>query len=95
MLWTVEKFFLHNNKITGAVLYLITGTKKRAPLGTRFFNHRNKKADAIPRLITGTKKLSSIGNSVLVPVTKERVMGIEPTYPAWKAGVLPLNYTRI
>ena len=21
-------------------------------------------------------------------------MGIEPTYPAWKAGVLPLNYTR-
>ena len=33
----------------------------------------------------------------IVPtVTKrmERVMGIEPTYPAWKAGVLPLNYTR-
>ena len=26
---------------------------------------------------------------------KKRVMGIEPTYPAWKAGVLPLNYTRI
>ena len=24
----------------------------------------------------------------------ERVMGIEPTRPAWKAGVLPLNYTR-
>ncbi len=24
----------------------------------------------------------------------ERVMGIEPTCPAWKAGVLPLNYTR-
>ena len=24
----------------------------------------------------------------------QRVMGIEPTYPAWKAGVLPLNYTR-
>ena len=24
----------------------------------------------------------------------ERVMGIEPTYPAWKAGVLPMNYTR-
>ena len=27
-------------------------------------------------------------------VQVERVMGIEPTYPAWKAGVLPLNYTR-
>ena len=25
----------------------------------------------------------------------ERVMGIEPTCPAWEAGVLPLNYTRI
>ena len=25
----------------------------------------------------------------------ERMMGIEPTRPAWKAGVLPLNYTRV
>ena len=25
----------------------------------------------------------------------KRVMGIEPTYPAWKAGVLPLNYARM
>ena len=25
----------------------------------------------------------------------ERVMGIEPTLPAWKAGALPLSYTRI
>jgi hypothetical protein len=25
----------------------------------------------------------------------ERVMGIEPTYPAWKAGTLPLSYTRM
>ena len=30
-----------------------------------------------------------------LPLTLERVMGIEPTYPAWKAGVLPLNYTRM
>ena len=29
-----------------------------------------------------------------LPNWLERVMGIEPTYPAWKAGVLPLNYTR-
>ena len=28
-------------------------------------------------------------------VLRKRVMGIEPTYPAWKAGVLPLNYTRM
>ncbi len=25
----------------------------------------------------------------------ERVVGIEPTWPAWKAGTLPLSYTRI
>ena len=25
---------------------------------------------------------------------RKRVMGIEPTYLAWKASVLPLNYTR-
>ena len=25
----------------------------------------------------------------------ERVVGIEPTFPAWKAGVLPLYDTRI
>jgi hypothetical protein len=25
----------------------------------------------------------------------ERVMGIEPTFSAWEADVLPLNYTRI
>ena len=25
----------------------------------------------------------------------ERVKGIEPSYPAWEAGVLPLNYTRL
>ncbi len=26
---------------------------------------------------------------------EKRVMGIEPTYLAWKASVLPLNYTRM
>ena len=28
------------------------------------------------------------------PERMERVMGIEPTLSAWKAEVLPLNYTR-
>ena len=31
----------------------------------------------------------------LLFANEKRVMGIEPTYPAWKAGVLPLNYTRM
>ena len=29
-----------------------------------------------------------------IVVSLERVMGVEPTRPAWKAGILPLNYTR-
>ena len=34
-----------------------------------------------------------IGNPPYV-AKQERVMGIEPTPPAWKAGALPLSYTR-
>jgi hypothetical protein len=32
---------------------------------------------------------------ILTLLCMERVMGIEPTYSAWKADVLPLNYTRM
>ena len=38
--------------------------------------------------------LSILKMNFLIIITK-RVMGIEPTYSAWKADVLPLNYTRI
>ena len=31
---------------------------------------------------------------LLAHKSMERVTGIGPAYPAWKAGVLPLNYTR-
>ena len=41
----------------------------------------------------GKPPASLWSRSKLLP-TLERVMGIEPTYPAWKAGILPLNYTR-
>lgn len=33
-------------------------------------------------------------NLAAVSVLTERVMGIEPTFSAWEADVLPLNYTR-
>lgn len=33
-------------------------------------------------------------NRVDLGLRLERVRGIEPPYPAWEAGVLPLNYTR-
>jgi hypothetical protein len=38
-------------------------------------------------------RLSYVGPSHLCQIL-ERVMGIEPTLSAWKAEVLPLNYTR-
>ena len=39
------------------------------------------------------RKLSRLPLRVAVKLL-ERVMGIGPTLPAWKAGILPLNYTR-
>ena len=44
-----------------------------------------------------TSRLSGVRSNQLSygPFFMERVMGIEPTRPAWKAGVLPLNYTRM
>ena len=52
---------------------------------------------------TGIEPVRGLARRILSPVRlpvpplghAERVMGIEPTWPAWKAGVLPLNYTRI
>lgn len=45
------------------------------------------------------KALLSLGLSefqkVLPEVFLERVKGIEPSYAAWEAAVLPLNYTRV
>ena len=42
-------------------------------------------------MMEGSKVIMTLESLVL----KKRVMGIEPTYLAWKASVLPLNYTRI
>jgi hypothetical protein len=38
--------------------------------------------------------LSTLLQTLSPASTLERVMGIEPTPSAWKAEVLPLNYTR-
>ena len=37
---------------------------------------------------------SSAANSSAPTAALERVKGIEPSYAAWEAAVLPLNYTR-
>ena len=44
---------------------------------------------------TGTKRRIKKEVNTSVENQLERMMGIEPTYPAWEAGVLPFNYTRM
>ena len=46
---------------------------------------------SLPRLRTSKPRIS--GNPACISKL-ERVMGIEPTFSAWEADVLPLNYTR-
>jgi hypothetical protein len=43
-----------------------------------------------------TSRLSGVRSNQLSyrPINMERVKGIEPSSTAWKAVVLPLNYTR-
>ena len=48
----------------------------------------------ISTLITRPKYITIFYSRVEYQHYCERVIGIEPTSPAWKAGVLPLNYTR-
>ena len=48
----------------------------------------------------GRRPRATIDNSLIKRIGSgrkklERVMGIEPTFEAWEAPVLPLNYTRI
>ena len=57
-----------------------------APEGTRTPDTRLRRPLLYPAELQAQIKL--------VRGTMERVMGIGPTQPAWKAGVLPLNYTR-
>ena len=46
-----------------------------------------------PDVMMAVTPSAGIGLSA-VTSKMERVMGIEPTYSAWEADVLPLNYTR-
>ena len=40
-------------------------------------------------------RLAHACNEAIYRVEGERVKGIEPSYAAWEAAVLPLNYTRV
>ena len=45
-------------------------------------------------ILLSYRRVSHCGGALTLKAL-ERVMGIGPTQPAWKASVLPLNYTRI
>src|SRR5688572_420465 len=47
------------------------------------------------RLIVSAGETGRGGTSQLARSRVERVKGIEPSYAAWEAAVLPLNYTRV
>ena len=83
-----------------AELLAHTGASRSAPGLYRMktqrsgFNSEKEEGDRGCAALRGFfQKTREAERSKLLP-TMERVMGIEPTYPAWKAGVLPLNYTR-
>ena len=68
----------------------------RKPFIFRFFTQSTRR-DSNPRPSPWQGDTPPLSHSCIYvkPFRVKRVMGIEPTYPAWKAGVLPLNYTRI
>ncbi len=45
-------------------------------------------------LISWVCSLPAPSNALAREGAAERVTGIEPAWPAWKAGALPLSYTR-
>ena len=72
---------------------------------TRQFKYVRTRANKVcrwPRFLPGpylshrTAKVSRYSVTRITPchLGLERVMGIEPTFKAWEALVLPLNYTR-
>ena len=52
------------------------------------FPHSNRRASIRRKIRKTPHRRKSTG------IIMERVTGIEPARPAWKAGILPLNYTR-
>ena len=69
-------------------------THHSVPEGIRTPDPRLRRPLLYPAELQTLMKLSPVYGSLQHDAVRKRVMGIEPTYPAWKAGVLPLNYTR-
>ena len=78
---------------TGALTNYANPTISGAPKGTRTPDLLLRRQLLYPAELLAHISLCRPRQSSLF-CGLERVMGIEPTRPAWKAGILPLNYTR-
>ena len=74
---------------TRAELPTYRNQNKKPPKATFLFWQGQKDSNPRPMVLE-----TSTLPTELYPCM-ERVTGIEPARPAWKAGILPLNYTRI
>ena len=70
-------------------------THHNEPGGIRTLDLRLRRPLLYPTELQTLMQLSPALKFLQLKAARKRVMGIEPTYLAWKASVLPLNYTRI
>ena len=54
-----------------------------------------KKEAALTRTLILKSQVDLLLSAMQKRTIKKRVTGIEPASPAWEAGVLPMNYTRL
>ena len=58
-------------------------------------NRLRLQRSSLAALLKIVETLKDRSHESRVPACLERVKGIEPSYEAWEAAVLPLNYTRV
>ena len=86
-----DLYFGNNRKCSGFPFFFICGTETKAHIP----HFQIRLSSLLVSRCFRTPLHSQFTDKSGFRAQKKRVMGIEPTYPAWKAGVLPLNYTRI
>ena len=80
----------YNLLITSQLLYQLSHT---SILFKKYFGDLEGARTCDPLLVRQVLSQLSYGPEKILKM--ERVKGIEPSQPAWKAGTLPLSYTRM
>ena len=88
---TPARFATQNGRFTPTLLGTAARNRRRRPSRAGLLIIR------LPKSLSNKKIPLFPGRFFIAhqPQVMERVMGIEPTYSAWKADALPLSYTRI